>query len=366
MDEDGAVAVEVEGLRVEYNGETAVEGMSFGVRQGELFCLLGPSGCGKTTTLRAIAGLENPDGGEVYVDGECVTDEPPNSRDTSVVFQEWALFPRKTVIENVEFALKMEGMGTQRRREKAESVIGKVGLSGRETAYPEELSGGQKQRVALARSLAADPSVLLLDEPLSNLDEGLRREMRFEVMRLHEEFKKTTIHVTHDQQEAFTLGDRVGVMREGSLVQIGKPSEVYSDPNSRFVEAFLGESTFLKGTVSADGGVKTPVGVGEKVKPDAVGDTIEVSLRPEEVALSSVGASADGGEETGDATVGTVVERIDHGSAVRYRVGIEGLSELITAEYSARSDPDFEEGEPVEVSLIGEPPAFDQDGRRVM
>lgn len=366
MTEKGAVAVGVEGLTVEYDGETAVEDMSFEVREGELFCLLGPSGCGKTTTLRAIAGLEDPDSGEVYVDGECVTDEPPNTRDTSVVFQEWALFPRKTVIGNVEFALKMEGIEAETRKRKAESLIEKVGLSGREKAYPGELSGGQKQRVALARSLAADPSVLLLDEPLSNLDEGLRREMRLEVMRLHEEFKKTTLHVTHDQQEAFTLGDRVGVMRDGGLVQLGKPSEVYSDPNSRFVEDFLGETTFFEGTVSSQGCIEAPVEVGFEVSPDRAGDTVEISLRPEGIALRRTGASADGGEPSSDGTLGTVVERIDHGSAVRYHVSLEGVGEEVTAEYGARSDPGFGDGDVVEVSVIGEPPVFGEDGRRIV
>jgi len=360
-------AVVVEDLTVAYDDETAVDGVSFRVHDGELFCLLGPSGCGKTTTLRAIAGLEEPDGGEVYIDDECVTDEPPHSRDTSVVFQEWALFPRKTVAENVEFAPRMDGVPDERREREARAVIEKVGLSGRETAYPEELSGGQKQRVALARSLAADPSILLLDEPLSNLDEGLRREMRVEVMRLHEEFGKTTVHVTHDQEEAFTLADRVGVMRDGSLVQVGEPTEVYSEPETRFVEGFLGETTFVEANVS-DGRIEAPV-VGSLT--EAVGDTdtatddIEVSLRPEDVTLTRPGTSADGGDLSGRESVGEVLQRIDHGSKVRYHVGVEGTDETVLAEYSTRGDPSFVEGNEVALSMAEDPPVFDGDGGRI-
>lgn len=362
-------AVVVEDLTVAYDGEKAVDGMSFGIRDGELFCLLGPSGCGKTTTLRAIAGLEDPDGGEVYIGGDCVTDEPPHSRDTSVVFQEWALFPRKTVAENVEFALRMDGVSSEKREREARAVIEKVGLSGRETAYPEELSGGQKQRVALARSLAADPSVLLLDEPLSNLDEGLRREMRMEVLRLHEEFGKTTVHVTHDQEEAFTLADRVGVMRDGRLVQVGEPSEVYSEPETRFVEGFLGETTFVEAKVSENGRIDAPV-VGSV--PEACGgidtdptERIEVSLRPEDVTLTRPGTSADGGDVSGPGSVGEVIQRIDHGSTVRYHVGVDGTDETVLAEYSTRGDPGFEEGDDVGLSLAEDPPVFDGDGRRI-
>lgn len=362
-------AVVVEELTVAYDGEKAVDGMSFGIRDGELFCLLGPSGCGKTTTLRAIAGLEDPDGGEVYIGGDRVSDEPPHSRDTSVVFQEWALFPRKTVAENVEFALRMDGVSGEKRQREARAVIEKVGLSGREEAYPEELSGGQKQRVALARSLAADPSVLLLDEPLSNLDEGLRREMRMEVLRLHEEFGKTTVHVTHDQEEAFTLADRVGVMRDGRLVQVGEPSEVYSEPETRFVEGFLGETTFVEANVTEGGRVDAPV-VGSLTEDVGGVDTdpteaIEVSLRPEDVSLTRPGTSADGGDVSGRGSVGEVIQRIDHGSTVRYHVGLDGTDGTVLAEYSTRGDPGFEEGDDVAVSLAEDPPVFDGDGRRI-
>lgn len=353
-------AVVVEGLSVSYGDEDAVRDVSFEVHDGEIFCLLGPSGCGKTTTLKAIAGLESPDEGEVYVHGDRVTEEPPYSRDTSVVFQEWALFPHKTVLENVEFAPRMQGEPRESRTEDARSVIEKVGLSGREDAYPEDLSGGQKQRVAFARSLAADPSVLLLDEPLSNLDEGLRREMRLEILRIHEEFGKATVHVTHDQQEAFTLADRLGVMRDGSLVQVGEPAEVYSDPRNRFVEEFLGETTFVEGTASG-GDIETPVS-GFAVGTEVDG-AVEVSLRPEEVSLSAPEASPDGGGSGSGA--GEVVKRIDHGSTVRYHVRPEGIDERLLSEYSAREDPGFAEGQTVSVSVDGDPPVFDETGRRV-
>lgn len=359
----------VEGLTVEYDGERAVDGVTFDVREGEIFCLLGPSGCGKTTTLKAIAGLEDPDEGDVYIEGERVTDQPPYSRDTSVVFQEWALFQRKTVSENVGFAMRMEGVNSDARTERVESILEDVSLSEKEDAYPDELSGGQKQRVALARSLAADPSVLLLDEPLSNLDEGLRREMRLELLRLQSDFEKTSVHVTHDQEEAFTLGDRVGVMRDGRLVQVGKPSEVYSDPDTRFVEEFLGETTFVRGRLS--GGRTVDTLVGELEVSGAKGPTcaeeskeVEVSLRPEEVDLSYP-ASTDGGSAA-EGVLGDISGRVNRGSTVRYHVNVEGLDEPLVAEYGAREDPGFKDGDRVSVSVSEKPPAFDDGGGRVV
>jgi len=354
--------VAVENLAVSYGGEVAVDGLSFEVNEGELFCLLGPSGCGKTTTLKAIAGLEGVDSGSVRVGGEDVTDEPANSRDTSVVFQEWALFPRKTVAGNIGFGPRMDGEPRSERRRRVEELLEKVGLSGQEDAYPDELSGGQKQRVALARSLAADPSVLLLDEPLSNLDESLRREMRLELLRLHDEFGKTTVHVTHDQEEAFTLADRVGVMRDGRLVQVGEPSEVYADPGSRFVEEFLGETTFVEGTAEG-GSVETRLGA---FGTDGFSGAAEVSVRPESVRLSRVGASADGGRAPdGEGAVGTVLNRADHGSTVRYHLDVEGIGDRVLAEYGARDDPGFGSGDEVAVEVVREPPVFADDGSRV-
>jgi spermidine/putrescine transport system ATP-binding protein len=351
--------VSLEGLSVAYGDERAIDDVSFEVHRGEIFCLLGPSGCGKTTTLKTVAGLESPDEGDVYVRGSRVTDEPAYSRDTSVVFQEWALFPHKTVLENVEFAPRMDGESRERRAEEARSVIETVGLSGKEDAYPEELSGGQKQRVAFARSLAADPSVLLLDEPLSNLDEGLRREMRLEILRIHEEFGKTTVHVTHDQQEAFTLADRVGIMRDGCLIQVGEPSEVYSEPKNRFVDDFLGETTFVEETVS-DGCIETPVAT---FAADAEDGDVEVSLRPEEVFLSAPEPSPDGGGSVSG--TGEVIKRIDQGSIVRYHVHADSLEDRLLSEYSAREDPGFSEGQTVSVSVVDDPRVFDESGRRV-
>jgi spermidine/putrescine transport system ATP-binding protein len=359
---ESETAVVLRDVSVAYGGEKAVQSLSFEVQEGEIFCLLGPSGCGKTTTLKVIAGLEDTDEGDIYIRGDAVTENPPYSRDTSVVFQEWALFPRKTVLENVEFALRMQGKQREKRREKARSMLDTVGLSGKEEAYPDELSGGQKQRVALARSLVADPSVLLLDEPLSNLDEGLRSEMRLEILSLHEEFGKTTIHVTHDQQEAFTLADRVGVMKEGRLVQVGSPSDVYSDPETRFVEDFLGDTTFVDGTASEDR-VETPV-VDFEADIGDFEDRVEVSLRPEEVSLYSRGKSPDGGV-LGTGT-GEVVKRIDYGSTVRYHIKADGIEKRLLSEYSAREDPGFAEKDEVRISVTSDPPVFDKQGRRVL
>jgi len=360
----GEASVSVEGVTKEYGEQTAVRDLSFEVVEGEIFCLLGPSGCGKTTTLRCIAGLDEPDNGKVRIGEKNVTENPAHSRDTSVVFQEWALFPRKTVLENVAFSSKMDGDPREERKKTAEQVLESVGLSEEHDSYPRELSGGQKQRVALARSLAADPSVLLLDEPFSNLDKGLRHEMRLELLELHEEFGKTVVHVTHDQEEAFTLADRLGVMRDGSLVQVGEPSEVYSEPKTRFVESFLGENSFVQGTLR-DGTVETDLGKFELENGTEAGKrsgtSAEVSVRPESVSLSGTRSARE--RDGAEGNTGEIVSRINQGSTVKYVVEI--VENRVAAEYSSRNDPQLHDGEVVEVSVTGDPPVFDADGERI-
>ncbi|ESS05493.1 MAG: ABC-type spermidine/putrescine transport system, ATPase component [uncultured archaeon A07HB70] len=346
--------VRLDGLRVAYGETVAVGGVDLSVAPGELFCLLGPSGCGKTTTLRAVAGLTDPTAGRVVVGDEDVTDRPPARRDTSMVFQDWALFPRKTALENVAFGPKMAGADRETRHERARDLLETVEVADHAGSYPDELSGGQKQRVALARSLAVDPGVLLLDEPLSSLDKRLRQRLQRALGDLHDRVETTMLHVTHDQDEAFTLGDRVGVMRDGRLLQVGTPREVYDQPRTRFVEEFLGETTVLEGPV-VEGAVRTPLG-DLPLPTGGDGGPVAVSVRP--TALDLVPATeTDSHDQRTDAVrsdgdgraAGQVSDVLYRGTSVRYYVAVAGAAGSVEpfAEYSARTDPGFERGDRV-------------------
>jgi iron(III) transport system ATP-binding protein len=236
-------------LTKRYAGIGAVEGVSIAVEKGEFICLLGPSGCGKTTTLRMIAGFLEPDCGEIRVEGRVVSRPgkalPPERRNMSMIFQSYAVWPHMTVLENVAYGLKMQKRPAPERRERGMAMLAATRLTEHAQKYPAALSGGQQQRVALARALAPNPGILLLDEPLSNLDANLRGEMRMEIRRLHERFGNTSIYVTHDQMEAMTMADRIVVMNAGRIEQVGTPQEVYDAPKSRFVARFIGASNVL-------------------------------------------------------------------------------------------------------------------------
>ncbi|WP_297460724.1 ABC transporter ATP-binding protein [Thermococcus sp.] len=216
------------------------------VENGEFLTLLGPSGCGKTTTLRMIAGFERPDRGEILFDGRPVNDLPPYERNIGIVFQDYALFPHMTVFKNVAFGLEMKGLPKSEIERKVRWALEIVGLTGLENRYPEQLSGGQQQRVALARALVVEPEVLLLDEPLSNLDAKIRERLRGEIRRIQRELGITTIYVTHDQEEAMAISDRIAVMNVGRVEQVGKPLELYYRPETEFVARFLGLSNILE------------------------------------------------------------------------------------------------------------------------
>jgi len=375
--------VELDGVRVEYGDLVAVRDLSLSVRDGELFCLLGPSGCGKTTTLRTIAGFESPDTGQVVLDGRTVTGLAPYTRDCATVFQNWALFPNKTVIENVAFGQKMAGVGKTERREQARDHLETVEMSEYEDARPSELSGGQKQRIALARALAVDPEVMLLDEPLSNLDKRLRETMQLEIKEIQERLDTPMVYVTHDQEEAFTLADRIGVMSEGRLVQVGDPETVYDDPVDKFVESFLGTSNFLSGrvvdfetdrhdTTRRAITVEFPA-VGTRIQISTensltTGDDVTASVRPESIELSPSAASPDGGTPETNTTerrsgaaerdttsrmslTGTVSDVVYRGSSIRYQVGVdtsEGAE--LSVERSVTRAPDLSAGDPVQLS----------------
>jgi spermidine/putrescine transport system ATP-binding protein len=335
--------LELDGVTTAYGEFTAVDDVSLSVAEGELCCLLGPSGSGKSTLLRTVAGFETPDTGRVRVAGEDVTDRAPNARDCSMVFQDWALFPHKTVLENVAFGPKMRGVATAERHETAREQLSLVEMDGYADATPDELSGGQKQRVALARSLAVEPDLLLLDEPLSNLDRRLRETMQLELKRIHDRVGTTMLYVTHDQDEAFTLADRLGVMADGRLVQVDAPGTVYDDPTDRFVESFLGSTNFVEARVDRlDDRPLLDTALGTAVRapldPDGIdaGESIAVSLRPERLSVVPAGeqdpataspaasgpAVEDGGTDRRVSVTGEVSEAVHRGATVRVRLRV--------------------------------------------
>ncbi|WP_435194623.1 ABC transporter ATP-binding protein [Natronomonas sp. EA1] len=310
--------LELDDVSKTYGGTEVISDLSLTVREGELLTLLGPSGCGKTTTLRLIAGLERPDGGQVKLRGTPVaggsTFLQPEQRDIGVVFQEFALFPHLTARENVAFGL--DDLEESARERKVDDLLELVGLSDHGHKKPDELSGGQQQRVALARSLAPEPHLLLLDEPFSNLDVDLRVEMREEVRRILTEAGVTAINVTHDQEEALSISDRVAVMYEGQLEQVDTPEQVFQHPESRFVASFLGHASFLAGRVDGDT-VETGVGTVDRDRIHGLaseydGTNIDVLVRPDDIA-----AYPDG------ATNAEVVNRRYLGPTVLYRVELD-------------------------------------------
>ncbi len=243
------VDVNIVKLTKRFGEVTAVDGASLHINEGEFFTLLGPSGCGKTTTLRLVAGFYRPDEGEIYFGEKLINRIPPNKRDTGMVFQNYALWPHMNVFNNVAYGLKLRKMTKREISKKVENALSLVELGGMGDRSPSQLSGGQQQRVALARALVIEPKVLLLDEPLSNLDAKLRVQMRIKIKEIQKELGITSIYVTHDQEEALCISDRTAVMNEGNIEQIGTPREIYEEPNNEFVADFIGLTNFMKGTV---------------------------------------------------------------------------------------------------------------------
>ncbi len=243
------VKLRLDNVTKRFGRTVAVSGMSVEVEHGELFTFLGPSGCGKSTTLRLIAGFELPDEGKIFFDDEDVTLKKPYERGTAMVFQNYALWPHMTVYDNIAYGLKLRKLPKNEIKRKVKEALEMVKLPGYEDRYPTQLSGGEQQRVALARALVVEPKILLLDEPLSNLDAKLRLEMREEIRRLQRELGVTTIYVTHDQEEAMSISDRIAVMNKGRLMQVGTPHEIYYKPRNIFVASFIGRSTVLQGRV---------------------------------------------------------------------------------------------------------------------
>ncbi|MFJ2758793.1 ABC transporter ATP-binding protein [Nocardioides sp. NPDC087217] len=310
-------SVSLRGIRKDLGGATVVQDLSLDVEPSEFLTLLGPSGCGKTTTLNMIAGFTVPDAGQVLLGGKDVTREPPNRRDSAMVFQQYALFPHMTVEENVAYGLKMHKEPKSEIRARVAEALERVGLQGRGGRRPLQLSGGQQQRVALARAIVVRPKVLLLDEPLSNLDLKLREHLRLEIKHLQRDLGLTTIFVTHDQTEALVMSDRIAVMQGGRIEQLASPAEIYSAPVSEFVAGFVGQSNLLEATVIDTSGdrcaVKLSSGValstrcvaGERPTANA---RVRVLLRPESLRL------LDSRSEVQDPVVeGSVAEVVNEG-----------------------------------------------------
>ena len=270
------ISIEVRSLTKSFGDTVALDAIDLKIEPGELFFLLGPSGCGKTTLLRGLAGFNTPESGDIFFGTEKVNDLPPHKRKTGMVFQSYALWPHMTVADNVAFGLKEQKLPKTEIKARTQEALAAVMMADYGNRKPNQLSGGQQQRIALARALVVRPRCLLLDEPLSNLDAKLRNEMRIEIRRVCKEYKLTTVYVTHDQKEALSIADRLAVLDEGKILQIGTPQEVYRRPQNRFVANFIGEANFISGTVVDSGGgmasIKTKLGVLSGTVVQSAGD----------------------------------------------------------------------------------------------
>jgi iron(III) transport system ATP-binding protein len=284
-------SVALRGLTKRYGGVAVVDDVSLAIEHGQLVCLLGPSGCGKTTTLRLIAGFVEPSAGEIHVGDRLISSPahslPPERRNMSMIFQSYALWPHMTVAENIVYGLKLRKLSRDVIGKKLDAILSTTKLAPLAERYPGELSGGQQQRVALARALIVEPETLLLDEPLSNLDANLREEMRFEVRRLHDTYRYTTVYVTHDQSEAMTTADLIAVMNAGKIEQAGSPEDIYDRPASEFVARFIGSSNVLRGKARDEAHIdfagSALACVGGKLK---TGAGAAVSIRPHDIKIS--------------------------------------------------------------------------------
>jgi iron(III) transport system ATP-binding protein len=327
---------------------TAVDHVDIEIEKGELVTLLGPSGCGKTTTLRLIAGFEFPTQGTIRLDGEVINQEPPHKRDMSMVFQSYAIFPHLSVFENTAYGLNVQRLSKSKVRERVARALELVELTGLEKRAPNQLSGGQQQRVALARALVMEPKVLLMDEPLSNLDAKLREQMRTEIRLIQQRLGITSVYVTHDQVEAMTLSDRIVVMNEGEIEQIGSPTEIYRYPRTRFVADFIGRANFVEGTVrdrrdrllilEALGTTLNALAPETGFGPGAAATLV---IRPEMVEIDSPQAHVEG-----------IVRRSTYlGNVVEYDVEVAGQL-LALVEYDPRHTTVHSEGQTVRLRFL--------------
>ena len=345
--------LEVRDLTRRYSDTVVVGPVSFTAAEGEFVSLLGPSGCGKTTTLRCIAGFETADAGDIRVDGQSLVGLPPHRRDVGLVFQNYALFPHLTVFENVAFGLRLRRRPAGEIARRVDEALRLVDLVGLDARHPSQLSGGQQQRVALARCLALEPRLLLLDEPLSNLDLKLRLQMRAEIRKLQRRLGNTAIYVTHDQGEALALSDQIVVMSRGRVEQVGTPREVYETPRTRFVADFIGASNLLPGQVAAvsalgvivrSAGVSLTSSHGADV---AAGQSVTVLIRPERVRLAPPATDHPGP----NVLSGRVTDLVYLGEDLQLSVEVEGMPPLTASLKASNGDRGLAPGSPVSVRI---------------
>jgi len=343
---DKAYDVELRAVTKRFGSLTAVNAVNLKVRKGEFLSLLGPSGCGKTTSLRLIAGFEQPDEGEILIAGMDMVGAPPYKREVNTVFQQYALFPHMSVLDNVAYGLKQRKVGQAERHAKAYEALQLVHMTGREKHRPAMLSGGQQQRVALARALVMNPRVLLLDEPLGALDLKLRKEMQIELKRIQAQVGITFIYVTHDQGEALSMSDRVAVMSNGVIEQLDEPRAIYDRPLTPFVADFIGDMNFLVGEVAeaADGGFAIDVGSGIVVRgrgQAAKGTRLRVGIRPERI-VAAAGAS-DGRANSATAEV---IAKMYLGDQIQIVAKLPGVDNIVVREQRASADPALDTVDP--------------------
>ena len=341
----GGAPVSLQEVSRTFGAVRALNGLSLEIAPGELVALLGPSGCGKTTALRILAGFETADSGTVTVDGRDIAPVPAAKRDMGMVFQSYSLFPNMSALENVGFGLRMRKMGAAGRRRRAREQLELVGLAAQANQFPHQLSGGQQQRVALARALAIQPRVLLLDEPLSALDAKVRLQLREQIRSLQQRLGITTVFVTHDQEEALSMADRVGVMKDGSLKQIAVPSELYTRPASAFVAEFVGTMNRIPGEL-ARGGQATALGTVTDVQSgcaDVPAGAVDVLVRPENLRIAAI---ANGN--------GIVTARTFLGSVTRIHVLLSG-DVTVQVDVPSATATELAPGGSVQVSLDGSP-----------
>jgi spermidine/putrescine transport system ATP-binding protein len=351
MSELDAVAISLQEVTKRFGDVTAVNDISLDIRDGEFLTLLGPSGCGKTTTMRIIAGFEEPDEGRVLLRGVDILGVPPNKREVNMVFQNYALFPHMTVEGNVEYGLKLKKVPRDERRQRVGEMLEIVGLAGYQQRKPSQLSGGQQQRVALARALVNRPTALLLDEPLGALDVKLRKHMQLELKRIQNELRTTFVYVTHDQDEALSMSDRIAVMSAGVIEQIGDPRAIYQRPQTPFVADFVGVLNAIELRIDEVSGDVAIARQGEcdrvevRVGPDvAPGHKLTVAVRPERVRITSRATSTT---QPGSSLPGTVTQIVYLGTLTQYFVHTSLGPTLIVHELSGTGAAEFREGDPV-------------------